>query len=144
MSWVMKDYVIAIILFSTVVALGYIMLNGLATDYSNTDIVDPKFSENYNKLSETTQVAENIRESISSEEGLGLIGTTEILLKGTFSVINLVLSSLTTLASQVFQMAITFEIPSEISGVILVAFLAIITVSIIFIIINYVNRSGRM
>lgn len=144
MTWTAKDYVVGLIIFSALIALGFIMIQSLAIDYGNENIIDNSFNEHYNKFTETTQTAAEMFNKTSSKEGLGIIGTAEILLSSTFSVISLIFSSFTSLGSQVGHLAGDFGVPSQVASIIFVLFLSVITVGIVFIIINAVNKSGRL
>jgi len=143
-GWAAKDYVVGLILFSAVIALAYLMVGSLATDYGTEGIVSSSFSEHYDKLNENTESVNSMLSATSSSGGLSILGTAEILLSSTFSVINLIFGSFATLGGQVAHIGTDFGVPTAVTTIILVVFLAVVTVSIIFIIINAINRSGRL
>ena len=46
-EWKIRDYVIAGVVLSAVIALAYLMVGSLATEYDTPGIVDAGFSERY-------------------------------------------------------------------------------------------------
>lgn len=143
-GWTAKDYTVSLILFSAVIALAYLMVGALAVDYGSPEIVNENFQEHYNKLEENTNTAADMLSATSSSGGLSLIGTFEILLSSTFSIINLVLGSFAVVGSQVAHIGSDFGIPTQVTAILLTVFLSIITVSIVFIVINAVNKTDRL
>lgn len=138
-----KSYVTALILFSAIIALGFLMVVSMADDYGNANIVDQKYSDNYDRLTENTNTVSDMFSAASSKEGLGLVSTVEILLTSTFSIINLIFGSLATLGGQVASFGEDAGIPTAVSSIILVVFLSLITVGIVFLVINAINKTGR-
>ena len=143
-GWTAQDYITGLILFSAVIALTYLMVVSQATDYETPGIVDEKFSEHYDKLNENTETISEMLDSTSGSGGFSLLNTADILLSSTFSVINLIFGSFTSLASQVASIPGDFNIPTSVTAIILVVFLSLITVGIIFTIINAVNKTNRL
>ena len=139
-----QSYVAGLILFSVIVALGFLMVVSMADDYGNDDIVDQKFSDNYDKLNENTVRINDMFSAASSKEGLGLLDTADILLSSTFSIISLIFGSLATVGSQVLSIGEDVGIPTSVSSVVLVAFLALLTAAIVFLIINAINKTERL
>ena len=143
-GWVAQDYVVGLILFSAIIALAYLAVGSLATDYDTPGIVDESFSEHYNKLNENTASAQEMLDATSSSEGLSIIGTADILLSSTFSVINLIFGSLTNVGGQVAHIGDDFGIPTSVTSIIFVTFLSILVVALIFIVVNAVNKTNRL
>jgi hypothetical protein len=81
-------------------------------------------------------------ESATSEGGLSLVGTADLLFFSTFRVISLVFSSVVAAGQQMAGFGEFFGIPSEISSIFMVLIFTILTVSIVFIIISSI-RSGK-
>lgn len=141
-GWVARDFVVASLIFSGVIALFVIMIGSLANDYDNTEIIDPEFSEKFDKFSEDTERASEMWESATSEDGLSLVGTADLLFFSTFRVISLVFSSVVATGRQLAGFGEFFGIPTEITSILMVLIFTILTVYIVFIVISSV-RSGR-
>lgn len=144
MAWTTKEYVFGIVLFSAVIALFYLAVGDMATSYDRTDLVDESFSENYNQLDENADMIEDMRNKSRSSSGLSIIGTAEILISSTFSIIELVFGSLDTFAAQVGNIGDDIGIPSEVENIIGAVFLMLLVVSIVLIVINAVNKTEKL
>jgi len=94
------------------------------------------------KFSEDTDRAGEMWEAATSEGGLSLVGTADLLFFSTFRVISLVFSSVVAAGQQMAGFGEFFGIPSEISSIFMVLIFTILTVSIVFIIISSI-RSGK-
>lgn len=135
------NYVIGIVIFSTIIALSVIMVGGLATDYGNEDIVDAEFSEHYDRLNEHTSMIDDSLSEISSDQGFSLIGSSfELLFKSTLSVLLLIVDSLGIFASQIIHIGEDFGIPTQVTRIMVLTFLAIVTIGVVFIVLNAVNK----
>lgn len=141
-GWVARDFIVAVLIFSGCLALFVLMVGSLSNDYDNPNVIDPEFSEKFDKFSEDTDRAGEMWESATSEGGLSLIGTADLLFFSTFRVISLVFSSVVAAGDQMADFGEYFGIPSEVSGIFMVLLFSILTVFIVFIIISSV-RSGR-
>ena len=139
-----QNYIIGLILFSAVIALFYLMIGSEAVEYDRQGIVDSSFSDHYDKFSDNTAMADEMLTATNSKDGLNLFDVGEILLKSTFSVISLIFGSFTNVGLQLSHIPGDFNIPTPITSIILVALLSIITVTIIFTIINAVNKTNRL
>jgi len=141
-GWVARDFVVAVLIFSGCLALFVLMVGSLANDYDNTNVIDPEFSSKFDKFSEDTDRTGEMWEAATSEDGLSLIGTADLLFFSTFRVISLVFSSVVAAGDQMAGFGEYFGIPSEVSSIFMVLLFSILTVFIVFIIISSV-RSGR-
>ena len=141
-GWVARDFIIAMLIFSGTIALFVIMVGSLANDYDNPNVIDPEFSASFDQFSEDTSRVGEMWNATTSEGGLSLIGTADLLFFSTFRVISLVFSSVVASGQQLASFGSFFGIPSEISAVFMVLIFGIITVMIVFIIISSV-RSGK-
>lgn len=144
MAWTTREYIFGIVLFSAVIALFYLAVGDLATNYDRQDLMDDSFTANYDKLTENQAMAEDMLNASSSSSGLSIIGTAEILISSTFSIINLVFGSLTTFGGQITHIGSDLGIPSPVQKIIFGVFLTLITISIILIIINAVNKTEKL
>ena len=141
-GWVARDFVIAMLLFSGGIALFVLMVGSMANDYDNTNVIDANFSAKFDKFSEDTERSGEMWSAATSEGGLSLVGTADLLFFSTFRVISLVFSSVVAAGTQLAGFGEFFGIPSAVSGIFMVLMFSILTVSIVFIIISSI-RSGR-
>jgi len=141
-GWVARDYIIATLLFSGIIALYVVMVGSIANDYDNTNMVDPQFSEQFDKFTEDTEIAGEMWNATTSEGGLSLVGTADLLFFSTFRVISLIFTSVVATGQQLTGFGEYFGIPTVITGIFMVLIFTILTVSIIFIVLASV-RNGR-
>jgi hypothetical protein len=141
-GWSARDFVIATLLFSGGIALFMLMVGALANDYDNANVVDEEFSNKFDRFNEDTDRAVEMWNATTSEGGLSLVGTTELLFFSTFRVISLVFNGVVSAGEQLSGFGEFFGIPSEVAGIFFVMIFSILTVFIVFIIISSV-RSGR-
>ena len=141
-AWVARDFIIAMLIFSGVIALYVVMVGSIANDYDNPNVIDPEFSAQFDQFSEDTERAGEMWNATTSEGGLSLVGTADLLFFSTFRVISLVFSSVVAAGQQLASFGSFFGIPTEITAIFMVLVFSILTVSIIFIIISSV-RSGK-
>jgi len=135
------DFVIASLVFSGIIALFVIAVGSLANDYDNTNVINEDFANKFDKFEENTARTGEMWNATTSEGGLSLIGTVEVLFFSTFQVISLVFSSVTEAGSQLFGFGEFFGIPSAVSNIIFVLLFAALTVIIIFKILSFVKGS---
>jgi hypothetical protein len=141
-GWVARDFIIAMLLFSGSIALFVIMVGSLANDYDNPNVISSDFSTKFDRFSEDNSRIEEMWNATTSEGGLSLIGTADLLFFSTFRVISLVFSSVVASGQQLASFGSFFGLPSEVSSIFALLIFGILTVSIIFIIISSV-RSGK-
>lgn len=140
-----RDWVIATVLFAGIIGLFSISLLSIANNYGRSDIIDPNFNSNYNKLTELTNNKNKMFDSVRSGQGLTLQGTFDIAFGSTFTVIQLVFGSIityeTVAASFVTDFAPIFD-----AGVLVIMFnigITIITVTLVFVWLSSISR-GRL
>jgi len=143
-GWVARDFVIAMLLFSGGIALFVLMVGSMASDYDNTDVIDAEFSAKFDKFSEENERAGEMWSATTSEGGLSLVGTADLLFFSTFRVISLVFSSVYAAGVQLGGFGEFFGIPSAVSGIFMVLIFSILTVSVIFIIISSIRSGGKL
>jgi hypothetical protein len=141
-GWVARDFVIAMLIFSGVIGLFVVMIGSIANDYDNPNIVDEDFSAQFDKFDEDTARTAEMWNATTSEGGLSLVGTADLLFFSTFRVISLIFNGVVSAGSQMAGFGTFFGIPSSITSIFMVLIFSILTVYIIFIIISSV-RSGR-
>jgi len=141
-AWTLRMWVISLLVLSAIISLAYVMVGNLATTYSTPGIVDSSFSENYDKFAEQTSMMTDIKNATMGEGGLSIINTADLFFGATISVVRLVFGSIATVTSQVFSFGVDFGIPTEIWGIVGTLLVMIITVLVIFAIINAINKQG--
>ena len=139
-AWVTRDYVVGIMIFSAIIALAFILVQSMSSEYNEPDMVDKNFNSTFDKFSENTENIEEIYSSVNSSEGLTPKGTFDVFFESTFSVITLIFSSLTTIGEQIFGFGSYFEIPSEVSGIFLLLILMGVIAMVVFIVISSISR----
>jgi len=135
MSWI-----ISIILLSGVIALLVLLPQTLSNNYNVDGITSDEFSNNFNTFDENTQTAQNMWESVNNDEGLSTIGSLELLFSSTVGIIKLILSSVITTTTQMFSFTEYFGVPSQVGFIFFTILLSILSVFIVFKIINSLNR----
>ena len=141
-GWTASDFVIATLIFSGGIGLIVLMVGALANEYDNQNVINEDFANQFDKFSEDTSRATEMWNATTSEGGLSLIGTTELLFFSTFRVISLIFTGVVSTGQQMAGFGEFFGIPSEVSGIFLILLFSILTVTIVFIILSSV-RSGR-
>lgn len=136
------DFVLASLIFSGVIALLILSVGSLSNDYDNPSVVSESFSNKFDKFNNNTIIAAEMWNASTSEGGLSLVGTVEVLFFSTFQVISLVFSSVGEAGNQLFGIGDFFGIPSVVSGIFFVLIFSVLTVIIIFKILSFV-KGGR-
>jgi hypothetical protein len=137
-GWTGLDFLIGLIVFGGSIGLFVLMVGSLANDYDNSEIIDEEFSDNFDKFSETTEIAEDIYETMNKQNGTGLtlVGTADLFFTGGFGVINLLFSSITTATTILFTFPTYFGMDTTASVIMMTMIFSILTISIVFIVIN--------
>lgn len=137
-------FVIALLIFSGVIALLVLAVGSLSSDYGNPNVVSSDFSSKFDKFNNNTERTENIWNAISGEGGLSLVGTVEVLFSSTWAVIGLVLSSVGEAGNQLTGIGDYFDIPSQVIGIFMLLILGILMVIIVFAILNYIKGNQKL
>ncbi len=140
-GWVTRDFVIAGLLFTGVISMFVLFIAGMAAEYNQPGLVSATFSDNYDKLGEISDKVEVMRSTTAAGEGLSLIGAFDIAFTATFTVIQLVFSTLALTGTIPAKVIVDFTfIDSTVAANFFVLGLAILTTSIVFIWISSVSR----
>jgi len=139
-AFVARDFVVASLLFSGLLALTILAVAGFAAEYDNTAIISEDFSDKFNKFEDNTERIGGMYDAATSEEGLSFIGTFEVLFSSTFTIISLVFSGITAADSQLLGFGDFFGIPSSVSAVFFTLVLGVLTTLIVFIVISSLSR----
>lgn len=138
-----KDFVIASLLFTGIVALMVIGLADIQGNYPNSpDIVDPTFSANYDKLTEQTASLNTMRETALSGEGLSFRGTFDVTFGSFFTIMQITFSSLALFGTIFLNIPTDFPFISQVVvSTFFIIGLSAVTVILLFKLINAVGRN---
>jgi len=135
-----QSFLIGLIIFTSMISLGTIMIADLATNYNNPGIINDNVRATYGKVNESTQKAADAFSAVSGKGGLSLIGTFQVLFAATLTIIRIILGAFPLLTGFTQSFAVDLGIPTPIAGIIFPTFLAIITIGVVFAIINSNTR----
>lgn len=139
-AFLARHWIVAFTVCIAVISLSYFMVQGLATEYDNLDVIDENFQSTYNRYSDLEGDVHSMFEEASSEEGLSVVGTFTVLFSATFTIIQLIFSSLLLPGTMLRQFALDVGAPSAIANIIFTLPLVIVTVIIILVIISSISR----
>jgi hypothetical protein len=139
-GWSARDWVVVVIVFSALVAFGFLLVTDMATTYNNPDMIDTSFSDRYDKLSENTENIEEMYEAATTEEGLKVVGTLTLLFKSFTTIASIIITSPLVVAEQVATFGTDFGIPREVTFILFTMLLAIITGTLVLIIIASITQ----
>ncbi len=139
-SFLTRNFVIAGILFSGIVALYVLMVAGISNEYDSTLLTNEEFGENYDKLIEQTERIETAREAASAGEGLSFIGTFDVAFQSTFTVIQMVFQTLDIFGDITENFAEDFGVDPTVTRILFTIGLAILTTLIVWTWISSISR----
>lgn len=139
-NFALSDWVVSLLLFGGIISLGFIMFADMAQEYDNTGIIDPQLQSRYNVLTNMTDTASSIYSSVTAPGGLTLIGSFNILFQSVFVVLQLVVQTLGLPGFLLGNLMIDMGVPSSIAAIVVPMWLAILTVTIIFILLSTNTR----
>ena len=139
-AFLIRNFLIASVLFSGIFALYTLGIIGIAGEYQNNEIINEEISSHYNQLTETTDKIEIARATTATGEGLGFRGAFDIAFGATFTVIQLLFSTLGLYGSVIGNFASDFGVNSQVVGTLGIILLSILTVIIVFIWLSSVSR----
>jgi len=136
------NFVVAMLIFSGVLALFILSVGSLANEYENTNVVNEEFAEKFDTFQQDKFRSEEMWNASTSDEGMTLIGSVEVLFYGTFQVISLIFSSVLEAGAQLFSLGGYFNIPWEVSAIFFGLIATTLSIIIIFQILSFV-KGGR-
>jgi hypothetical protein len=136
--------VIAVLLGSMVIGILYVMSGELITDYGTEGIINPSFTERYDKLEESKADAQEIFEKVNEEGGLNILDLGEVVLSSTTAVAKIILGIPLIITSQLTGLGEDFGIPSAITAIVLITLVIIISIIIIGGILNAINKTDKL
>lgn len=137
-------YLVGVMIFSAVIALAYLMVGDLATNYGASNVIDSDFESKYNKFEENTDNFNDIRGILDSNESVSFIDVGEVFFKGTLSLLTFTKDSFGIFNSQIMNIGEDFGVPSAVTGIIFVLFLAALIVAITILFINVIMKLRRL
>lgn len=141
-GWITRDFVLAGLLFTGVMALFVLFIGGFVSEYNRPDLISDSFNANYNKLNDITDNIETMRSATSAGEGLTFRGTFDVVFASTFTVIQLVFSTLALVGTLPAQLIVDFTfIDSLVVATLLTIGLAVLTAGIVFVWVSSISRS---
>jgi len=139
-AFLARHWIIAFTVFTAIIGLSYLMIQGFATEYNKENIIDSNFNKTYNKYSNLQSSVSSMLEESRGKEGLSFVGTFTTLFGVTITIIQLVFASLSLPGAMLKQFALDVGAPSEVATIIFTLPLIIITAMIVFIIISSISR----
>ena len=138
-----RNFVIAGVLFSGLIALFVLAIAGISSEYDSNLLTNDEFAANYDKLSEQTERIETARETAAAGEGLSFIGTFDVAFQSTFTVIQMVFQTLDIFGDMTGSFAEDFGLNPQVTRIVFLIALSILTTLIVFTWISSISR-GRI
>lgn len=140
-GFLLRDFVVTGIIFGMIVSLFIISVASVAHNYNNQDIISSSFAEHYDKMSDNINKLETSYASVTSSNGLDLVGTFNVAFNSVFTVVNMMWESLLIYTNMVPNIVADFNFLDATTIIIFLSgILAIITAYLIFIWISSVTR----
>lgn len=138
-----SDFIISGLLFTTVVIFVVIAITGMQSNYPGfTNIVDQDFEDTYNQLSEQTRTIDQMRNTSLSGEGLSFRGAFDVTFGSFFTIMQLTFGTLGLFGDMYVNLTTDFPfLDSVVVNQFFIIGLAILTVILIFKLINAVGRN---
>lgn len=138
-----RDFVMAGILFSTIIALFVLAIAGIQQEYNSDLLTNPEFAENYDRLTEQTAKIETARSAAAAGEGLSFVGTFDVAFQSTFTVIQVVFSTLNLFGDMTGSFAEDFGFDPTVTRIALTTAIVLLTIVIVWSWISSISR-GRL
>lgn len=142
-GFLMRDLVIAAVLFSGIMALFVVIMGAMAYNYDRDDLVSDSFSNNFDKLNDLTGQVNNQYLSVSNKNGTGLQleGAFDVMFGSSWGVIGLIFSTVDTYANLGTSIISEFTfIPQSVLYLLSIILLTALSVYIIFSVISSLLR----
>ena len=135
-----RNFVIAGVLFSGIIALWVLAVAGISNEYDSILLTNEDFDETYNKLVEQTERIETARAAAAAGDGLSFIGTFDVAFQATFTVIQMVFQTLDLFGDITGSFAEDFGVDPTVTRITFLIALAILTTLIVFTWISSISR----
>lgn len=140
-----SEFIVSGLLFTSMIILVTIAITGMQSNYSGgnfTNIVDDNFVDTYNKLSEQTASIDKMRNTSLSGEGLSFRGAFDVTFGSFFTIMQLVFGTLGLFGDMYVNLTTDFPfLDSMVVNQFFIIGLAILTVFLVFALINAVGRN---
>lgn len=139
-----RDVLLVGIAFCSIIAIYVLIFGSVTNNYNRQDLVDPEFSQNYDKLNDLADDVNFAQNSSLSNNGFSLVGSFDIALNSVFTVIKIAFNSLNIYGSMATDMTSDFTfLDKGVITVLMVSLLTMLTVALVFIWLSSVMR-GRL
>jgi len=135
-----RDWVIALVLFSGLMALMVLMVASQADTYNTPGIVDDEVAADFANLEETTTIASTAFESASDKGGLSVATSFGLIFNSGFTVISLVFNSVSISTAWLASFGELMGIPTAVSAVLFSLLISIVMIILVFVIISTTTR----
>ena len=142
-AWTTRDFIIAGLLFTSIIVFYVVAIADIQGNYPDqTYIIDEDFANTYDELTEQTADITTMRNTSLSGEGLTFRGTFDVTFGSFFTVMKLTFGTLDLFGDMYSNLAIDFPfLDSTVFQLFFIIALAIITVWLIFQLVNAVGRN---
>jgi len=145
-SFILRDFVIAGVLFSGVIGIAVLMVFGMGQQYPQSDLSNPSFAAKYDQMQVQTESIELIRNTTLSNEGLTFQGAFNVAFGSTFTAIRVIFGSLNlfgTMTSSFVGDMTGLNLDPTIITILMTMFISIVCVVLLFVWLSSVSR-GRL
>lgn len=142
-AFLARTWMISFVVGVAVMALGYLMVQGMATEYDQTGIIDTNFKSTYDKYDALSSNVQSMLDEARGKEGLSIVGTVTVIWGATTTIIQLIFSSLLLPGAMLRQFAVDIGAPTAVANIIFTLPLLVITIVIVLVIISFVGQ-GKM
>lgn len=139
-SFLTRNFVIAGVLFSGVIALYVLAIAGISDEYGTSILTNEAFAENYDRLTDQTDRIEKARQTSAAGEGLKFRGTFDVVFQSTFTVIQMVFQTLDIFGDITGSFAEDFGLDPTVTRITFLIALAILTTLIVW---NWISSISR-
>jgi len=144
-----QTWVILSLMFSAITGLFFIMIvgfqaNQLSNGVSGVNITDPVIASHYSDLDSNLQDINNSVSAINQPGGLTLASGFQAFFGGTVAVLNIALGSIGAIPLMFVSFATDFGIDATIAQYVFAVGAAILTILVIFAILNASKTGGRI
>ncbi len=135
-----RDFIIAGLLFSGLIALWVLAIAGIQSEYDSTLLTNEKFASQYDRLTEQTAKVETARSAASAGGGLSFVGTFDVAFQSVFTVFQMIFSTLDLFGDMTGSFAEDFGLDPTVTKIGFRYVLGILTVLIVWNIVSSISR----
>lgn len=135
-GWVAKDFIVGMLVFVLITSLMYLMTADLSSNYDNQNVINTSFSSHYGQVATLDNKVSKMWNASTGPKSLTPVGTVLPMLQMVFTVIPIIFDSMGIVSNVFVNFGNDFGVPSQISGLVFPLLLMILSVIIIFVVIN--------